>query len=124
MAGFLPYFVPCELLVCYEEKREETNIHGKEQREERYERYTYWAKRQAAKDLPVQYEGGFDLIMGGIHILRMEESSATLSLCLREGLKNFDANKTFIHLFQMSMSIQKIKQISIQKIRRFRTCES
>ena len=23
MAGFLPYFVPCELLVCYEEKREE-----------------------------------------------------------------------------------------------------
>ncbi|KAM3734791.1 hypothetical protein ACB098_10G041600 [Castanea mollissima] len=76
-------------------------------KEGRHERYTYRAKREAAKDAPLIWKGGIDVIMDRIQEFFREESFLYVHVREWEGLKNEDADNTFILILKFTIEIIK-----------------
>ena len=71
----------------------------KNRRGGRHDRDMYLAKREAAADSTINWEGGIDDIVGGMHEFCLEIFFFSLIIPYVWVLKNYDANDTFFIIF-------------------------
>lgn len=95
------------MLNAFKDTRQSNGTKNKEEKskEGRHERYTYRAKREAAKDATLIWKGGIDVIMDRIQEFCREESFLYVRVREWEGLKNEDADNTFILILKFNQPI-------------------